>query len=168
MKNFNSRRLAKIGNITSGERIFLLTQIVFSGKPTKVKDLFKREFGKDISLRTIHNIRYNRENEKELDKVRKEYESKINNEIFFSKRRRVESLTDIYDELIDTRPTIMRRQDLRLAGEMVMHINTIVDPKENKNSINILSINQTNEYANMTLPQIQEEKKRLVIEQEES
>ena len=136
------------------ERGFLLTAIVYLGRPKLINKEFQDKFGKTVTKQTLLHMKTDPKNEHIFEEVRRSYERKFSNEYLSSKRRRVAAITEIYEYCMDAGA-------LREAKDCVKTIDDMIENQKNKGTT-IFAISQTNQYADITLPEIKAKKLELL------
>ena len=153
---------------TNKQTDFLLAGIVYIGRPKRIAEEFEKEFGMTVSVEWIKCLRKSPKHQPTIERFREEYERGLHEEYLVSKRRRINLHTEISEKALDHYEQTGNLKALQVASEQVAKISEEVEPKRGFGDLNVLHLQQTNQYANLTLQEIQVERAKLLGRLEET
>jgi len=113
--------------------LFIVTNVALWKTDRQILNLFKEKYNMDISKQNVHTYRYSASYQPLVEQIRDEFERDIKQVEFASKRRRIEELTDIFNnckekskfkEAIACMASIREEVDgKRINGDVYMQFN---------------------------------------------
>lgn len=145
----------KTCKLTYEEQLRLINDIALYVPVHEIVARIKYEHNKDISENNVHYYGRAQKWQSQINKIRDEFEAKIADEEFASKRRRIQEFSRLYRKLAE-------KDELRAAADILTKIRDEVEIKTS-GATQINQYNQYNAISDDELRRVIEENNRMVI-----